>query len=522
MSADDILRLRYYERQFLHARDFVDEQGYFIESRRRHQIGEHTWGIVSGLKVRKNASDIWVITAGFAVDAYGREIYLFEDEPLDTAAIAAQLGAKTAALKLWIAYSIEQTSPAIGNACTNESRNTRTRESFELIYQDDPRPFDGPAPAPPVAWQDLPDDPDSAPWPVFLGNIQWDKTEIKSVDEPGRTYAGLRGVEVFSETAQFDIHAPLVRIDRGADPAATATLSTVGATKLHLNTDSGAGGSEVFVDKDDLHVTKNAIVDGKITVTGTAGDGTGKLHIEADAASDLAVVTRPANGAGSAHNLALRTNDDGGGNSIVIDKDDLECAQGLFVDGSVTLKGGLSVQGGQIVFLEPAGGDNTDAITLSRVHRATDKSDFRVQIGDNNVGDDRFVVGPQGQDSFVVDNAGNVITTGLVNGRDMAADAIKLSSISFGAKQTAVVQGFVFDGNSIPLPAGFAAAQCQAIVSPWSPSSNFTHPILGFDCLIANTNTFAVTMKWRVATSFFLSTFTLVPGWASYLIIGVK
>ena len=143
MSADDVLRLRYYERQFLHASDFVDEQAYFIESRRRHQIGQHSWGIVSGLVVEKNASDIWVITAGYAIDAYGREVYLFEDEPVDTAAVSAHLAGKTGSLKLWIAYSIEDTSPAIGSACTNESRNTRTRESFELIYQDDPPPFDG-------------------------------------------------------------------------------------------------------------------------------------------------------------------------------------------------------------------------------------------------------------------------------------------------------------------------------------------------------------------------------------------
>ncbi len=470
MAVDDILRMRYRERQFLRARDFEDEQEYLVESRRRHEIGEHTWGIVTGLKVEKNASDIWIVTAGFAVDAYGREIYLFEDEPLDTAVVAADLSQSgEAALKLWIAYSVEATAPAKGSVCNTETLNTRTRESFELIYQDDPRPFDGAPPTPPVAYQDLPDDPDTAPWPVFLGTIQWANNEIASVDPAGRTYAGLRGVEVFSETGQFDIHAPVVRIV--TDGTDDATLTTDATKTLHVST---KGGGEVFVDKDNLHAAKDVLVDGKIVVKETVGDGTGKVRVEADPAADLAIVTRPLNKANIAtHNLAVRTNDGTGGNSVLVDKDDLVCTQALSVDGAFTVKGGITVQGGQIV-LNEAGGDNTDPMSISRVNNGFDKSDLRIRIGDNQSGDDRFLVGPiinnNFLEKFVVDNAGNVKTTGLVNGRDMVADGIKLGGITAGAKQTAVVHGVIFDGNVIPLPAGYTAAQCTAIVAPGWPA----------------------------------------------------
>lgn len=520
MAADDILRMRYRERQFLRARDFEDEQEYFVESRRRHQIGEHTWGIVTGLKVDKNDSDIWVVSAGFAVDAYGREIYLFEDEPLDVARITADLAQSgEPSLKLWIAYVIEPTAPAKGTACNDELLNSRTRESFELVYQDDPRPFDGAPPAPPVAYQDLPDDPDTAPWPVFLGTIQWANNEIGSVDPAGRTYAGLRGVEVFSETGQFDVHASTVRIITGG--ADDATLTTDAKKTLHLST---AGNGEVFVDKDNLHVKKDALVDGKIVVKETIGDGTGKVRVEVDG-TGLAVLTRPANDQNAASkNLALRTNDGAGGNTVLVDVDDFACAKTLVVDGEVTVKSGITLQGGQIV-LEEAGGNNTDPMSISRVNNGFDKSDLRVRLGDNQSGDDRFLIGPMINNNFLpkftVDNAGHVTTAGNVNGRDMAADGAKLAGISAGANRTTVAYGVVLDGNTIPIPTGYTAAQCTAIVSPAWPLDFLERPTIGVQCFVNNA-TFEVTMKWRVIISIFSDDFTLEPGWAQYLIVGVK
>ena len=45
----DIERLNYYEGEFLGAVDFEAEQEYHRDMRRRHNLGQHTWGIVAGL-----------------------------------------------------------------------------------------------------------------------------------------------------------------------------------------------------------------------------------------------------------------------------------------------------------------------------------------------------------------------------------------------------------------------------------------------------------------------------------------
>ena len=49
MATDEILRLHYYERQYLGAADLEDQQTYLRDMRRRHNLGPHTWGIVTGL-----------------------------------------------------------------------------------------------------------------------------------------------------------------------------------------------------------------------------------------------------------------------------------------------------------------------------------------------------------------------------------------------------------------------------------------------------------------------------------------
>src|SRR5580698_6941999 len=81
----DIERLNYYEGEFLGAADFEAEQEYHREMRRRHNVGQHTWGIVSGFDlvqipngaVDPNGGlpevDIYV-QPGMAVDGFGREI----------------------------------------------------------------------------------------------------------------------------------------------------------------------------------------------------------------------------------------------------------------------------------------------------------------------------------------------------------------------------------------------------------------------------------------------------------------
>jgi hypothetical protein len=190
MSTDDIKRLNYYERQFLGAGDFEQEQSYHIEMRRRHAIGHHRAGLVEGLNVTRDAqSKVWSVSPGVAVDGYGREIYVFDAEPLNVESVATRLAGmpKPALLKVWLAYKLERTNrPAPGyRACEDGEQFMRVRETFRLIYQDDPvfdlRAEAGPAAQNPDeratwprAFDDLPDSPATARWPVYLGTLTWD------------------------------------------------------------------------------------------------------------------------------------------------------------------------------------------------------------------------------------------------------------------------------------------------------------------------------------------------------------
>jgi hypothetical protein len=558
MATGDILRVNYTEGQFLSAADFTAEQTYMDQSRRRHYISEHTWGIVpnlardpiadpnhSGLTIAANPGNVWVVKAGMAIDAYGREIHLFQDEPLNTTEIAAQLaGQANATLEIWITYNTETTEPAANGyaSCISGASNTRIRESFQLIYQDSPPPFDHLDPEDPtkwpVAWQDLPDDAVVQPWPLFLGKITWANGAITGVDPTGRSrhYSGLAGVEVYSQTDQFDVHAATLRIRvEGANDAIITAKSTAPTSDLHIRTNDTNGGNNVLIDKDNLKVDK------KIVVKGTVGNGSGRLYVEAESSQDLAMLTRPANaGPGATHDLAIRTNDGNGGNHIVFDKDDVTVqslagqnltAQTLTVTGGSVFKGGMELWGGQFLLKQSDGTDDTDPMAISRFNNAPDHNDFRIQIGDNLGGDDRFVVGPvyfgdgQFKEQFVVDNLGNVKTAGslqtagTVNGRDIAADGAKLDGLQTNNNQFAVISGQVFDGAFIPLPSGYTPAQCKWIVSPFVLGGRVAIPFLGdpgtgFVCWAG--------LNRQVTAQWFQLSGGVVSGFVNYLVVGIK
>ncbi|MFZ2101297.1 MAG: hypothetical protein WAU86_12110, partial [Oricola sp.] len=73
MAENQIERLNYYQGQYLRAQDFRDEQEYHRDLRRRHNLGQHTWGIVAGLELVEedkeggSGKDIF-IQPGMAVD----------------------------------------------------------------------------------------------------------------------------------------------------------------------------------------------------------------------------------------------------------------------------------------------------------------------------------------------------------------------------------------------------------------------------------------------------------------------
>jgi hypothetical protein len=73
-------RNRYYTGKYMVARDFQDEQFFFLSRHQLHLRLFHGTGVVCGLKILEhpnpNCSDYVIVTPGIAIDCYGREIIL--------------------------------------------------------------------------------------------------------------------------------------------------------------------------------------------------------------------------------------------------------------------------------------------------------------------------------------------------------------------------------------------------------------------------------------------------------------
>lgn len=207
MSNDSIARVRYFNQQFLRAKDFDDEQSYHLKMRRRHNIAHHIWGIVNGLQITKEPDGIFV-QPGIAIDGYGREIVLKNRVQISETEFSR---VNSDAIDVWITYSRKgfdsgREKARICNSSSdqeynrwNESpkiridkyqigKNTRKPDSVDindLSFQ---------------AHSSPPDDP-VRDWPVYLGAVHivpdTDPYEY-TIDFRGRPNAGLVSENVIS------------------------------------------------------------------------------------------------------------------------------------------------------------------------------------------------------------------------------------------------------------------------------------------------------------------------------------
>jgi hypothetical protein len=219
--AELIERPNYYQLQFLGADDFKSEQAYHRDMRRRHNIGPHRWGIVTGLelveKPHESGSGLDVyIQPGMAIDGFGRELFVVAPYKLDTADFQFITGTVAAPHEVWIAYR-EETAlpPELGyGTCESEGQNDRVREDFRVVI--DPTgdkhaaivvngraaeataiPEDESVP-----YQELPDGATTR-WLVRLGNVMWNPLtrELETASTQlalGRIYAGIVAEEVLA------------------------------------------------------------------------------------------------------------------------------------------------------------------------------------------------------------------------------------------------------------------------------------------------------------------------------------
>ena len=237
----DVERLNYYEGEFLGAADFEAEQEYHRGMRRRHNVGQHTWGVVSGLdivQVPNGATsssgqpevDIYV-QPGMAVDGFGREVIALTKTQLTQDLFAPYFDPNPAAppkpMYVWISYSQVMLQPP-ADACTvmnHPNAFGRVQETFALTVTPDSKGptndlivVDGKAMNPPVPpggtpppsqpgdivlpndnsipYQEFSTDDSSVNWYIAIGRVFWDphnEVFLQQTDTwaaVGRRYAG--------------------------------------------------------------------------------------------------------------------------------------------------------------------------------------------------------------------------------------------------------------------------------------------------------------------------------------------
>ncbi len=253
-----IQRLRYYEREYLRAFDFVAEQFYHMEMRRRLNLALHLWGIVEGLELKKGAvvqgaPDQFYVSPGMAIDAYGREIilsapYVFSDDDLRNNQISTG-----GIYSVWIAYLREPTIPPAPGylLCDLKDQYTRWRESFQILIKD-PATFPGPDPKKaPDAFAALSDDPQKYPWPIRLGSIHVTSSiggtlTISKAFPEYRVFVGLRTQHIISP---IDAAKPFKILDQNT---ALQPPTSVGVEANLFAEQNLIVGHDFLVKKDDI------------------------------------------------------------------------------------------------------------------------------------------------------------------------------------------------------------------------------------------------------------------------------
>jgi hypothetical protein len=145
--ANTIQRLRYFDGEYLRSNDFTAEQAYHLEMRRRLNLKLHLHGIVSGLSIVKDqdsvpGAEFYSLSAGFAIDAQGREIVVSQPYSLSTDNVLSQQGLTAGPNEIWICYREAASDlPEAGfMQCNAQGQNTRWTEGFQVLLVASPEP----------------------------------------------------------------------------------------------------------------------------------------------------------------------------------------------------------------------------------------------------------------------------------------------------------------------------------------------------------------------------------------------
>jgi hypothetical protein len=268
--SDAISRVHYFDQQFLRTQEFVDEQAYHVAMRRRHNIGQHSWGIVTGLELVVEEGVVYV-NPGMGIDGYGRELVLSQRRTLPESAFADK---GSDALEVWLEYDRVGSDPAPPGytGCGDGEAPAYRWQEEPLVTLEVPDPaFTDRRRPQAVAAGDLdfppyrtpPDDPLRL-FPLFLGQIfaPAKPGQPPTVDLDGRPYVDLVGDSVRdpADRAWIQVGAQ----DR-EDPNAFAVYVRV--------TDPAASYDEprlAILRNGEVEVEGDTTVDGNVTLRGSA------------------------------------------------------------------------------------------------------------------------------------------------------------------------------------------------------------------------------------------------------------
>jgi cytoskeletal protein CcmA (bactofilin family) len=412
MVQENIERPRYYQRQYLGAQDFMDEQAYQRDMRRRHNLAHHRWGIVTGLELSTDQQGGVYVQPGIAIDGYGREIVVFSPYQLDTTFL--QDGQFHS---VWLQYQ-EVTLSTVADgyeACNADEQDNRIGETFQPVI--DPLNTYGTIT---VDGRELAANLDvSVPqqefpvglprWLVPLGQFRGDGKQF-TLSTDGRRYIGSVTSEIVAPAAQLSVRSaqPLTSSSGGnINAAAPPQLSVLIDGEMHVKHGLSVeedirlqGGS---IDFEDVPTSASS--------SGTAGQA------GSTAVSSLAFsLARVQQSAGK--DVRVQIGKEGKGNNRfviganktdlfwVADSGDVQLTTGslsvkqdLTVLGSIALAGNLSI-----------GDQNLLAIDKNK----QGGTDIRFQLSKGNQDNNHFVVGTDKTDLFTVAGNGDVSIGGTL------------------------------------------------------------------------------------------------------------
>ncbi len=476
----DIERLNYYEGEYLGAVDFEAEQEYHRDMRRRHNIGQHTWGIVTGLDVAQflngganNEVDVF-IQPGVAIDGFGREIVVFGPYQL-TADLFADFPAKQT-LGVWIGYTQQMINPDSDTCASAGVTNaySRVQEGFQIVVNpilptNDPVEVAGndvsppsttgwtqPATLPPlptaeggvviapddsVPFQDLPDDNTAANWLVQLGSVLWDGTNQVFVQtgngtaNQNRQYVGSVASVIYAPAGVLTIQdrsTPPSVFDAAASSGAAATITAYSASagvvtftvSPALSTAYTAGQSVIF----------SGFTLGLRALNGQAFSVLGS---PAPSATSFAIATGAVTGGGSDTGTATPQPP-----GVAVE------VQGtLTVDEQLTAEQDVWLNGGNdyaMYFKDSGGADGDTVLYVQRLDGAAGGADLHVHIGDGSTNQQtapqRLTVGygaagSYGNDTNVLIVAANgsvTIPAGPLSFGNQTGQMVNLSGTTYG------------------------------------------------------------------------------------------